>query len=209
MAQALLGAALDHGGLAIFSPLACHRHVARGRLSRLHGCQVWRPLDPPRIPWRSVMLQNPRAPLYFGTVVILALAVYLAAYHPTPGELSRAHAQVERFSVFKGCSDCHSPTGLADGCLSCHDEIKSQLNSGKGLHHHLLSGKKVECSHCHQEHNGKIHGLMGSTAWEGKNQQEFKHPHVTFRLVGAHSELLCSDCHKTKGRKAFTLAKFP
>lgn len=155
------------------------------------------------------MLQNPRAPLYFGTIMILGFAAYLAWYYPTPGDLSQAHAQLEHLSVLKGCTECHSSTGLADGCLGCHEEIGSQLKSGKGLHHHLLSGKKIECSRCHQEHNGLHFGLTGPSAWEGKNQQDFQHPHVAFRLVGAHSELLCSDCHKVKGRKPFALSKFP
>ena len=154
------------------------------------------------------MLNDPRAPLLFGATMIISLACYLAYFHPTPGKLAHAHAQLPELSRLSGCESCHSPGGLKEGCLSCHTEIRSQLDEQEGYHHYLAGSQGTECTDCHLEHLGGEFHVAGRFAWKG-DADEFDHAHVEFLLTGAHETLECTACHGIESRPDVSLPEFP
>src|SRR5262249_61735481 len=84
---------------------------------------------------------------------------------------------------------CHDPAWssetMADRCMTCHTDIRSQLD-GKGPLHGTLSAG-MECRSCHTEHQGS-HSVL-------TNMAKFDHDCAAFKLTGAHRKADCKSCH--------------
>jgi len=98
----------------------------------------------------------------------------------------------------KQCNACHAaPWGrerMADLCVACHTEIKTELSNSNSLHGALMQQGKLQCRDCHTEHKGPNAPLtVMDTA-------RFPHESVGFSLA-AHqkrrdgSPFSCNDCH--------------
>ncbi len=153
-------------------------------------------------------IQNPRALLIVGIAAISMIGWILMVTTPMPDALSSPHHRVSELSSQGSCQQCHSETGLAEGCLHCHSEIQSQLTTGKGYHAHLLKGRDLTCAGCHKEHSGTDFQLVNLSSWGAQVPRAFKHPHVEFQLEGKHSYLECEECHQAERREVFTLPGF-
>jgi len=120
-------------------------------------------------------------------VVLLMLLAWGSWRFPAaiwaPGDLSRAHADVER------CRDCHEPfVGITAGaCLHCHTDGEFARHAAVGiadLHRPFLDGSR-DCMDCHTEHRGALAAITVG-GWENP------HGEFVFRATGADS---CGDCH--------------
>jgi Cytochrome c7 and related cytochrome c len=106
-----------------------------------------------------------------------------------PGELSNAHAKLE-----EECSNCHKllvKKAQSDLCLSCHKQIKSDVDAKSGFHGKNPIVAKSECYGCHVEHKGRDHSIV---------QLEpiiFDHADTNFPLLGGHKKVECASCHVT------------
>src|SRR5438105_2260479 len=63
---------------------------------------------------------------------------------------------VSSHAEITSCSACHasawSGDTMASRCMDCHDNIKDQLDIGKGMHGQFAQGQ--DCTSCHTEHKG-------------------------------------------------------
>lgn len=120
--------------------------------------------------------------------VSLVLSVVVRAQF-SPGDLSNAHANLEGMS---NCDKCHTSGDEVQNskCLSCHTEINTLVNSGRGLHAREAKGKM--CYACHSEHHGRGYKLMSF------NQKGFDHGRAGYVLQGKHLQLSCAGCHQAK-----------
>ncbi len=150
-----------------------------------------------------------KGPLIVGSLLILGMVAFVSLYRSSPGELARVHKTVAGSPLITDCKKCHAPQGLTGGCLQCHSEIQAQLDRHRGYHAYLAKNKKTECAPCHSEHNGSYFALISPVSWERKDVIAFVHPHVDFRLKGAHASLSCDQCHQAKNHSVFSLPKFP
>jgi len=106
----------------------------------------------------------------------------------SPGELTRAHSNLEGISNCKKCHDIGKKVSSAK-CLECHVEINRLQTTRKGYHNSPeVVGK--ECFSCHSEHNGRNFSIIHF------DSIGFKHSLAGYELVGKHSKINCSDCHK-------------
>lgn len=107
----------------------------------------------------------------------------------SPGDLSNAHSNLEGMS---NCSKCHTSGDEVQNskCLSCHTEITSLVNSGRGLHAREAKGK--QCYACHSEHHGRGFKLINFV------QRGFDHSRAGYRLQGKHAKISCAGCHQAK-----------
>ncbi len=103
----------------------------------------------------------------------------------SPGELSRAHQQLEGTS---NCTQCHEVGNEISGkkCLACHSEIKTQLDGMSGFH---FVNSAEQCVTCHKEHLGKKSHTFNFDA------KTFNHNKTGFALSGKHEKVKCDDCH--------------
>ncbi len=156
------------------------------------------------------MLLDPRLPFLVGIPLVGALVWTLYEEAPMPGDLSLAHGELPGFEGGNSCRICHQPEGLTVGCLSCHDEIESQLDDGTGYHGFLdQRSESMRCETCHQEHHGEGFRLVNEISWEGQQIRAFDHPHVDYGLSGSHLSLNCAECHVDMREAPFVLADFP
>ncbi|MGE3807875.1 MAG: hypothetical protein AB7K24_24690 [Gemmataceae bacterium] len=106
------------------------------------------------------------------------------ARRETPLGGVRAHAEIN------DCAACHtaawSNETMADRCLSCHQNVKSQLDSGSAMHGRLDNG--LQCRSCHTEHKGPHATVTDLTG--------FNHDHASFPLTGKHMAVECRACHR-------------
>ena len=107
-----------------------------------------------------------------------------------PGQLSKAHAPLEKAS---GCLKCHEPdkTIVAARCLVCHAEVGRRIAAKKGVHRDVID----RCLPCHVEHAGRDVDLRPI------DPRKFDHAGRTgFALEGRHAAIAptCSKCHKTR-----------
>ena len=123
---------------------------------------------------------------------VLGVAVFclteLARAQFSPGELSRAHAKLEGMSH---CADCHEVGKEISGvkCLTCHTQIKKELDLKRGFHFAVSSNT---CVTCHKEHLGRSAQI---TVFDRKS---FDHAKTGFALTGKHATKGCDDCHTAK-----------
>ncbi len=120
--------------------------------------------------------------------VVLALGVRELQAQISPGELSKAHQNLEGLS---NCSQCHeSGSGISGSkCLTCHAEIKKQIDAKHGFH---FENSRSTCISCHREHLGKDSKI---TRFE---ETEFDHAKSGFPLTGKHASIRCEQCHTEK-----------
>ena len=94
------------------------------------------------------------------------------------------------------CTACHvdpwSSAVMATRCLSCHTDVRAQLNDPDSLHGALPD--VMVCRTCHPEHNG------ASAALTRVALKDFPHDRLKFKLT-AHQTMsngqpfACADCH--------------
>lgn len=103
----------------------------------------------------------------------------------SPGELSRAHQELEGTT---NCTKCHEVGKEISGakCLVCHQEIGGGLENRTGYHGLRAS---QPCVQCHKEHLGRNARTMRFT------EKEFDHSTSGFDLNGKHRDLPCAQCH--------------
>ncbi len=131
-------------------------------------------------------------------ILVWALGSLLAGFLPhgvaaqlSPGKLSQPHAKLDGSGA---CLECHSSgKGVdAEHCLSCHLPLRRQIEAGRGLH---TRADYQVCESCHIEHHGREFEIVW---WGPEGSEAFDHQLTGFDLEGAHSELLCRDCHRTE-----------
>ncbi|MCA8960785.1 MAG: hypothetical protein KDC38_09740 [Planctomycetes bacterium] len=155
------------------------------------------------------MLLHPRTQLWVGSTLVFFLCWKLALTAPMPATLSATHAAIGELTSPDGCITCHHPSGLAFGCLSCHEEIQAQLTAGRGYHARLMEATDPTCGGCHSEHLGEGFSLTNEISWGAQVPAAFRHTHVDFGLDEAHLELRCEACHFEKREEPFRLTAYP
>src|SRR5689334_13196691 len=88
-----------------------------------------------------------------GAVTSAARAQNLFERLVMPGPLVSGHAKLET-----ECGSCHEPFSHASQtqlCLACHKETRADRQAGKGFHGRDPDAAKLECSHCHTDHEGR------------------------------------------------------
>jgi len=106
----------------------------------------------------------------------------------SPGELTRAHSELEGMS---NCTQCHDIGSKVSNtkCLDCHKEISGLIASGKGYHaHRTVKGK--DCFECHSEHHGRNFDMVRF------DTNSFNHDLTGYALEGKHAQADCMACHK-------------
>jgi hypothetical protein len=87
------------------------------------------------------------------------------------------------------CATCHAPPwsseSMADRCLVCHANVKTQLDTQQPLHGKLSAAR--QCRTCHTEHQGS-HAVLTSL-------DRFDHDLAAFKLTGRHLKVDCQSCH--------------
>ncbi len=107
----------------------------------------------------------------------------------SPGELSRAHAELEGSG---NCLSCHQAQRGVDPplCLSCHESLAKRIESELGLH---AQAGYERCERCHIEHHGRDFDLIW---WGEEGRDSFDHGLTGFALEGAHAGKQCAECHR-------------
>lgn len=125
--------------------------------------------------------------LLFGILFFLG---YNVSAQISPGELSKAHADLEGVS---NCTKCHDIGNKVTNakCLDCHKEIKANIANRKGYHASSdVRGKN--CSSCHNDHHGRDFKMIIL------NKKTFNHSKTGFILKGEHAQQECTACHKSE-----------
>lgn len=130
-------------------------------------------------------------------VVAVACQAEIVHAQFSPGELARAHQKLEGMSH---CADCHEVGKEIIGtkCLTCHKEIKKELDLKHGYHFAVSANN---CVTCHKEHLGRNAQI---TVFD---RSRFDHSKTGFVLTGKHTTKGCNDCHTAKFIKDPEIAK--
>ena len=134
-----------------------------------------------------------------GILLLLCGAVSFASAQISPGELTRAHQDLEGI---ENCTQCHT-IGKAlsnDNCLNCHKEIAVRIGTKKG--YHATIGSK-QCVECHKEHHGKNFEIIHF------DKEKFNHAEVGYILEGKHAAIECRQCHEKSKITAGDIRAFP
>jgi hypothetical protein len=120
-----------------------------------------------------------------GLTVLLAVVWARAQF--SPGELSKAHHQLEGL---RNCEKCHEPgAGLSNArCTSCHSEIAKRQDAKDGLHGRAVV-REASCDSCHHEHRGEAFDIRAL------EEKTFDHNRTGFALDGQHQKVKCTQCH--------------
>ena len=121
--------------------------------------------------------------------VFLVLAAITAESQISPGDLSKAHIDLEGIL---NCTECHILGGEVSNekCLGCHKELKSRIDNKKGYHASSEVNNK-DCATCHNDHHGRNFEMIRF------NEADFKHQLTGYELKGAHNRIDCRECHTT------------
>jgi hypothetical protein len=124
-------------------------------------------------------------------VALIMMTATSAWAQISPGELARAHQDLEGMS---NCLKCHDLGAgpSAEKCLACHKEIAAAVTSGSGYHFRVVETQKRPCFECHSDHAGRDFELVH---WPDGREQ-FDHSHAGWTLTGAHAPLKCRQCHQ-------------
>jgi hypothetical protein len=104
-----------------------------------------------------------------------------------PGPVVQSHADIE-----SECGKCHSR--LSDTpqnrlCVSCHQDVGSDVADGRGFHGRVPAAETVECRACHIEHAGRGAEIVRL------DSELFDHDTTDYPLHGAHERVACERCH--------------
>lgn len=133
------------------------------------------------------------------TLVLILLVNLNIQAQISPGDLTKAHANLEGMS---NCTKCHELGEQVNKakCLECHSEIKKLINQGRG--YHSFNGvKNKNCSDCHSEHHGRNFMIINFTP------NTFDHKKTGYDLTGSHTKVKCDDCHQLKYIKTYISKK--
>lgn len=122
--------------------------------------------------------------LAFSTLPLLALAQI------SPGDLAKAHEDLEGMNKCMKCHDFGSGPS-AEKCLDCHQEIAVRLRTKEGYHYQVVEKEKQTCFGCHSDHAGRDFELVH---WPS-GMEKFDHPKAGYVLEGAHANVECRKCH--------------
>ncbi len=138
---------------------------------------------------------------FFFIVFVLRVFSGLGYAQISPGDLTKAHADLEGIS---NCTKCHvlGEQVYNSKCLDCHKEISQMINSGSG-YHSKSDVKGKNCWSCHSEHHGRNFRIINF------NPDKFDHSKTTFILTGKHEKTKCRDCHQSKFIKDEKFKKRP
>ncbi len=120
---------------------------------------------------------------------VIATTSYAATIESllSPGPLSQAHVEFE-----SECGSCHDPLGektQLELCSTCHEEVKSDIDTASGFHGKHPQVATAECQSCHREHKGAHAATLEFP------MERFDHDTTDFALLGAHDRLECTACH--------------
>ena len=104
-----------------------------------------------------------------------------------PGPVIKGHAKFEQ-----ECEKCHNVFDKKDQnklCLSCHKDVRKDINDNEGYHGKYKIIKKTECYSCHIEHKGRSADIVKL------DNKTFQHDLTDFKLKHAHKNVKCSSCH--------------
>lgn len=134
--------------------------------------------------------------MYVTLVVCLLIAGAVQA-QLSPGDLHRVHMSLEGV---ENCTKCHGGDHelVPDNCLKCHGRIKTQRETGKGLH---SKPEYQDCQNCHVEHQGRDFDLIH---WKD-GEKSFDHSLTGFILQEKHGTLDCRKCHRPQFISNFQL----
>ena len=134
--------------------------------------------------------------------IILLLGVvlhvpFVAQAQISPGELSRAHMNLDGLT---NCSQCHESGAEITGnkCLTCHTEIRKQLDAKEGFH---FANSASSCVTCHKEHLGRDSKITKF------DETSFEHAKSGFTLAGKHAAVRCDQCHSEKNIRSAEVLK--
>lgn len=133
------------------------------------------------------ILRN-RLPILPAAFVVLLLLAVSSYAQLSPGDLHRAHKDLEGI---KNCTQCHESGKKlsSERCLDCHTILKKELEQKKGLH---SNAAYRQCADCHTEHQGRDFDLI---YWKNGVEQ-FDHALTGYVLDGKHKKVTCRKCHK-------------
>jgi hypothetical protein len=108
----------------------------------------------------------------------------------SPGELAKVHSHLEGMS---NCTKCHvlGEKVANEKCLACHTEVKARIDQKKG-YHSSAQVKGKQCAGCHNDHHGLTFQIVRF------DKDKFVHDLSGYKLTGAHSKKICTDCHKAE-----------
>ena len=120
--------------------------------------------------------------------VIFSFVIFKAKAQISPGELSKAHAELEGIL---NCTQCHVLGGKASNnkCLACHDEIESLTTQNRG-YHASTEVNNQQCTSCHSDHHGRNFDMARL------EEDNFRHRLTGYELTGQHQKIDCRECHK-------------
>lgn len=121
-------------------------------------------------------------------ITYISLFISVVAYcQLSPGDLSKAHVEMEGMS---NCTLCHDLGKKVSNnkCLECHKEIKSLLNENRGYHANPTISQK-DCFECHSDHHGRKFDMIRF------DEANFKHELTGYNLEGSHEIVDCRKCH--------------
>jgi len=121
-------------------------------------------------------------------IVVIIVNGYSLFAQISPGELSKAHANLDGVS---NCTKCHAVGNKVtrEKCLDCHKDIQANITAKKGYHASTEATGK-QCTVCHNEHHGRNFQLVRF------DKKTFVHNKTGFELKGVHTKKDCKDCHK-------------
>ena len=131
-------------------------------------------------------------------VLLLAIA---ASERKSPGPISAVHARIAEIDGGQACSSCHGGWfgDMRGACSSCHDDVATQIEDGRGLHGSFADDLVRDCASCHGEHHGEAFRPVNALAFSlagVPDSKQFDHRLVGFAMDGAHLQLQCAECHQ-------------
>lgn len=139
------------------------------------------------------------------SAVLVLVLTMAASERQSPGPVAAVHAALAEIDGGAACAACHGGWfgNMQASCNECHEDIAAQIRDGKGLHGSLVEGQAAVCATCHSEHHGGEFQLVNRLAFAQagvSDPQHFDHKIIGFDLGGAHSALVCSQCHEHADR---------